>query len=68
MNKYPFTDYGKEVKKRLIEMDKDQSWLIDEVSKKTGKFCDCSLMNKILTGRVNSEPIIFAINNLVGLK
>ena len=63
-----FTDYGKEVKKRLIELDKPQSWLIEQVKKKTGMFVDSSVLNKVLTDRLNSKTIITAINEILGIQ
>ena len=66
--KNPFTDYGKEVKKRLIELDKSQTWLIEQVKKKTGMFVDSSVLNKVLTDRLNSKPIITAINEILNLR
>lgn len=65
MRKIPLTEYGKSVKKRLIEMDKSQEWLIEQLKRKTGKFVDSSLLNKILTGKSNSSTIISAINELI---
>jgi hypothetical protein len=66
--KNPFTDYGKEVKKRLIELDKSQTWLIEQVKKKTGMFVDSSVLNKVLTDRLNSKTIITAINEILGIQ
>ena len=66
--KYTLTDYGKKVKIRLLELNKSQEWLIKCVAQKTGNFVDCSLMNKILTGRVNSQVIISAINETLNIR
>ena len=66
--KNPFTDYGKKVRIRLVELDKSQSWLIDRVKEKTGMFVDSSVLNKVLTNRLNSEPIINAINEILDFK
>jgi hypothetical protein len=66
--KNPFTDYGKEVKKKLIELDKSQTWLIEQVKEKTGMFVDSSVLNKVLTDRLNSKPIITAINEILEIK
>lgn len=63
--KYPLTEYGKEVRTKLIKLDKSQEWLISEVVKKTNMFVDSSLMNKILTGRCNSERIMTAIDAIL---
>lgn len=66
--KNPFTDYGKEVKKRLIEINKSQAWLIEKIKERTGMFVDSSVLNKILTDRLNSKPIITAINEILNLR
>lgn len=66
--KNPFTDYGKEVKKKLIELDKSQTWLIEKIKEKTGMFVDSSVLNKVLTDRLNSKPIITAINEILGIE
>lgn len=55
MFKYGFTDFGKTVKKRLIDLDKSQEWLISQLNRDTGLFVDSSYLNRILTGRCNSE-------------
>lgn len=65
LRKIPLTEYGKFVKKSLIEKDKSQEWLINEVAKKTGMYVDSSVLNKILTGRTNSENLISAINEIL---
>lgn len=63
--KYPLTDYGIKVRIKLIELNKSQEWLIRGVAEKTNMFVDSSLMNKILTGRTNSERITNAINEIL---
>lgn len=65
--KNPLTDYGIEVKTKLISMGKTQNWLIDQVKSRTGMFMDCSLLNKIITGRSNSSRIVGAINDILGI-
>lgn len=46
------TAFGKEVKHRLIELDRNQAWLIEEIRTRTGKYCDSSLLNRIFRGEV----------------
>lgn len=65
--KNPLTDYGIEVKTKLISMGKTQNWLIDQVKSRTGMFIDCSRLNKIITGRSNSDRIVGAINDILGI-
>lgn len=60
-------DFGKEVKKRLIDMDKSQKWLIDELHKRLPhKYIDRSNLNKILKGEYNSPEIVSAIKKIIG--
>lgn len=59
------TDYGKRVKHRLIDIDKTQKWLQDEVTKKTGLYMDRSYMTKILTGQLATPKIVSAINEIL---
>ena len=66
--KYPLTDYGIAVKTQLMRMGKTQEWLICELTKNTNMFVDCSVVNKILTGRLNSKKLISEINSILKLK
>ena len=46
-------DFGKAVKIRLIEMDKDQAWLIEQVKERTGDTSfDHSWLHRILSGKL----------------
>lgn len=67
MFKYSFTDFGKTVKKRLIDLDKSQEWLISQLNRDTGLFVNSSYLNRILTGRCNSEKIIASISKILDL-
>lgn len=67
MFKYGFTEFGKDVKKRLIDLDKSQEWLISQLNRDTGLFVDSSYLNRILTGRCNSEKIIASISKILDL-
>lgn len=62
-----FTVYGKETKKRLIDLGKPQTWLIDQVRAKTGLYFDDSYLYKIQTGKLTTPTIIQAINEILGL-
>lgn len=64
-NKY--SDFGKQVKIRLIELDRTQEWLISRCKEKTGLFIDSSCLNKVLTGRSNSATIKNAISEILEL-
>ena len=61
------TDFGKAVKKRLIDMDKKQTWLIEEVRTRTGLYFDDSYLSKVFTGKKETPSIVNAIREIVGL-
>lgn len=44
MFKYGFTEFGKDVKKRLIDLDTSQEWLISQLNRDTGLFVDSSYL------------------------
>lgn len=62
-----FTSFGKDVAKRLIDMDHDQLWLIDRVKKKTGLYFDSSYLHKIRTGQLATPKIVTAIREILDL-
>lgn len=55
------------MKKKLVDIDKSQEWLIDQVKSKTGLFFDSSYLYKILTGQRNAPLIKQAINEILEL-
>jgi len=63
----PLTEYGIKVNSELMRIGKTQAWLIEEVRAKTGRYVDCSNLNKIFIGSLNSKPIINAINQILGI-
>lgn len=50
-----FSDFGKAVKIRLIEMDKSQDWLIKQVQERTGGYFDSSYLWRIMSGALPGE-------------
>lgn len=56
-----FTPFGKEIKKRLIDLERNQSWLIEQVAKKTGLYFDGSYLHKVMTGQLNTPKVVEAI-------
>lgn len=61
------TEFGKTIKKRLIDLDKNQVWLIDRVKEETGLYFDSSYLYKISTGRLNTPSIVGAIRKILDL-
>lgn len=50
------SDFGISVKIRLIEMQRTQEWLIQQVKERTGdNFFDSSWLHRILTGKTPAE-------------
>ena len=61
MNCSKFTDFGLCVKTKLLRLGKEQRWLEEIVSEKTGLYVDNSYMYKILTGKRSAPKIVAAI-------
>lgn len=61
------TPFGKAIKKRLIDLGRNQNWLIDQVRQKTGLYFDSSYMGKIMTGKLNTPGIVQAIREILEL-
>ena len=61
------TPFGKEIKKRLVDIDRTQAWLIEQVQVTTGLYFDRSYMHKIQTGQLATPKIIQAIRDILDL-
>lgn len=57
--------FGKEIKKKLVDMDKNQNWLIKRVASVTGLYFDRSYLHKIMTGQLNTPKIVQAIRDIL---
>jgi len=66
--KMKFCEFGKAVKKRLIDMEQSQAWLIEQVKEKTGLYLDSSYMHRILTGAAKSQKIVRAICEVLNME
>lgn len=62
-----FCDFGKTVKKRLVDLDKTQKWLMEQIAEKTGLYIDGFYLYKILTGQRNAPKITAAIMEILDL-
>lgn len=60
------TDFEKKIKIALLERDKSQKWLIEEVTRRTGLYFDRSYFCKIVSGENSNPKIINAINEILG--
>ena len=61
------SEFGKEVKIKLVEMDKNQAWLIERVKERTGLYLDSSYLAKILSGTMATPRIVAAIRDELDL-
>ena len=62
------TEFGKQVKIKLIQMDKPQKWLNEEVVKRTGLYFDDSDLHRIVTGKNNNPKIVSAIKEILEIE
>lgn len=58
-------DFGKQVKVKLIELEKPQTWLENEIKQRTGLFVDSGYLYKIFTGQRNAPKIVEAIKTIL---
>ena len=68
LNCSKFTDFGLCVKTKLLQMGKEQKWLEEAVSEKTGLFVDNGYMYKILTGQRSAHKIVVAICEILNIQ
>lgn len=68
MNCSKFTDFGLCVKTELLRTGKEQKWLEEAVSEKTGLYVDGGYMYKILTGQRNAPKIVAAICEILSIR
>ena len=68
MNESKFTDFGLCVKTELLRRGKEQKWLEEAISEKTGLYVDSGYMYKILTGQRNAPKIVAAICELLDIR
>lgn len=59
-------DFGVAVKKRLIDLNRNQAWLIEQVrTSEAGKFFDSAYLQKLMTGRATSAPMVEVIRGVL---
>ena len=63
-----FTEFGLCVKDKLLRRGKDQKWLEEQITERTGLFVDSGYMYKILTGQRNAPKIVQAICEILGIE
>lgn len=62
------SDFGLCVKVKLLQKQKTQKWLSEEVTNKTGLYVDSGYMHKILTGKRNAPKIVDAICEILSIE
>lgn len=62
------TAFGKDIGKLLIDLDKPQTWLIEEVRNRTGLYFDDSYMYKIKTGQLSTPKVVQAIREILEIQ
>lgn len=67
MGKTQFTAFGKQIKKRLVDVGEAQVWLIAQVKDKTGLYFDDGYLYKIMTGKLATPKILRAIRETLEL-
>ena len=68
MNESKFTDFGLCVKTELLRRGKEQKWLEEAISEKTGLYVDSGYTYKILTGQRNAPKIVAAICEILNIQ
>lgn len=66
--KNKFTDFGLAVKTELLKRGETQAEFIGKLKDETGLYIDDSYLNKILTGRLNSEKIVTSIKKILEIE
>lgn len=62
------TEFGKEIAKKLIDMEKSQSWLIGQVKERTGLYFDDSYLYKVRTGQSSNPKVVCAIKEILSIE
>lgn len=68
VNMSKFSDFGLCVKTELLRRGREQKWLENAVTEKTGLYMDSGYMHKILTGQRNAPKIVAAIREILNLE
>lgn len=66
-NQSKYTAFGLKVKVSLLQQGKNQLWLEEQITKKTGLFMDGSYLYKILTGQRDAPKVVKAISEILSL-
>lgn len=67
MNCSKLTDFGLCVKTELLRRGREQKWLEQEITEKTGLYVDSSYLSKIYTGKRNAPKVVQAIREILNI-
>lgn len=62
------TDFSKAVRHWLIDNDKSTAWLCEEITKRSGLYCDSGYISKIYRGERPASNICKTICEITGLE
>ena len=67
MKKRELCSFGKKINYRLIALNQNKVWLVEEVKRYTGLYFDRSYLRKIETGQLATPKIVDAICEILGI-
>ena len=65
--KKPLCEFGKQIEIALIQMDKRNDWLIEQVKEDTGRYFDRSYLHKVKTGEIKTTGILQSIRKILNI-
>lgn len=65
--KKPLCEFGKQIEIALIQMDKRNDWLIEQVKEDTGRYFDRSYLHKVKTGEIETTGILQSISKILNI-
>lgn len=60
-------DFGKKVKKKLVDIEQTQGWLIAQVKADTGLYFDGYYLHKILSGKLKTPKVVNSIRKILDI-
>ena len=67
IEKKPLCEFGKQIEIALIQMDKRNDWLIEQVKEDTGRYFDRSYLHKVKTGEIETPGILKSISKILNI-
>lgn len=68
MKRKELCSFGIAAKKKLVEINKPQTWLLEEVRKETGQYIDSGYLGKIWTGERKPQKLIDSICGILKIE